>query len=68
MDETAGNKMKDAGAWDLSPESCNKLSGNIFVFRYLFRRGKAWYTESDNTESDNSEFDEDNNNDNNIFC
>ena len=37
--------MKDTGASDLSPESGNKPSGAIFVFRNLFRRGKPWYTE-----------------------
>ena len=45
MDENVWNKMKDTGAWNLSPESCNKPSGGIFVFHYLFRRGKPWYTE-----------------------
>lgn len=38
-------EMKDTGASDLSPESGNKPSGDIFVFHYLFRRGKPWYTE-----------------------
>ena len=38
-------EMKDTGASDLSPESGNKPSGGIFVFHYLFRRGKPWYTE-----------------------
>ena len=38
-------EMKDTGASDLSPESGNKPSGDIFVFRNLFRKGKAWYTE-----------------------
>ena len=38
-------EMKDTGASDLSPESGNKPSGGIFVFHYLFRRGKSWYTE-----------------------
>ena len=38
-------EMKDTGAPDLSPESGNKLSGGIFVFHYLFRKGKPWYTE-----------------------
>ena len=33
-----------------SPESWNKPSGGIFVFHYLFRRGKPWYTENDNPE------------------
>ncbi len=37
--------MKDTGASDLSPESWNKPSGDIFVFHYLFRKGKPWYTE-----------------------
>ena len=45
MDENVWNKMKDTGASDLSPESGNKPSGDIFVFRNLFRRGKPWYTE-----------------------
>ena len=45
MDENVWNKMKDTGASDLSPESGNKPSGAIFVFRNLFRRGKPWYTE-----------------------
>ena len=45
MDENVWNKMKGTGASDLSPESCNKPSGAIFVFRNLFRRGKPWYTE-----------------------
>ena len=38
-------EMKDTGVSDLSPESGNKPSGGIFVFHYLFRRGKPWYTE-----------------------
>jgi hypothetical protein len=38
-------EMKDTGASDLSPESGNKPSGDIFVFHYLFRKGKPWYTE-----------------------
>ncbi len=38
-------EMKDTGASDLSPESGSKPSGGIFVFHYLFRRGKPWYTE-----------------------
>lgn len=38
-------EMKDTGALDLSPESGSKPSGDIFVFHYLFRRGKPWYTE-----------------------
>ena len=38
-------EMKDTGASDLSPESGNKPSGGIFVFHYLFRKGKPWYTE-----------------------
>ena len=38
-------EMKDTGASDLSPESGNNPSGGIFVFHYLFRRGKPWYTE-----------------------
>ena len=38
-------EMKDTGASDLSPESGNKPSGDIFVFRNLFRKGKPWYTE-----------------------
>ena len=42
--------MKDTGVQDLSPESCNKPSGDIFVFRYLFCRKKAWYTEQNNLE------------------
>ena len=46
MDAIVWNKMKDTGASDLSPESGNKPSGAIFVFHYLFRKGKAWYTES----------------------
>ena len=50
MDGNAGNKMKDTGVQDLSPESCNKPSGDIFVFRYLFCRKKAWYTEQNNLE------------------
>ena len=33
-----------------SPESWNKPSGGIFVFHYLFRRGKSWYTENDKSE------------------
>ena len=37
--------MKDTGASNLSPESGNKPSGAIFAFRNLFRRGKPWYTE-----------------------
>ena len=37
-------EMKDTGASDLSPESGNKPSGGIFVFHYLFRKGKPWYT------------------------
>ena len=45
MDENVWNKMKDTGALNLSPESWNKPSGGIFVFHYLFRRGKPWYTE-----------------------
>ena len=45
MDAIVWNKMKDTGASDLSPESGNKPSGAIFVFRNLFRRGKPWYTE-----------------------
>ena len=45
MDENVWNKVKDTGASDLSPESCNKPSGAIFVFRNLFRKGKPWYTE-----------------------
>ena len=45
MDENVWNKMKDTGALDLFPESGNKPSGGIFVFHYLFRRGKPWYTE-----------------------
>ena len=45
MDENVWNKMKDTGASDLSPESGNKPSGDIFVFRNLFRKGKPWYTE-----------------------
>ena len=40
MDAIVWNKMKDTGASDLSPESGNKPSGAIFVFRNLFRRGK----------------------------
>ena len=39
-------EMKDTGASDLSQESWNKPSGDIFVFHYLFRKGKPWYTES----------------------
>ena len=35
----------NTGASDLSPESGNKPSGGIFVFHYLFRKGKPWYTE-----------------------
>ena len=50
MDAIVWNKMKDTGASDLSPESCNKPSGAIFVFRNLFRREKLWYTENDNSE------------------
>ena len=42
--------MKDTGVQDLSPESCNKPSGDIFVFRYLFCRKKAWHTEQNNLE------------------
>ena len=38
-------EMKDTGASDLFPESGNKPSGDIFVFHYLFRKGKPWYTE-----------------------
>ena len=38
-------EMKDTGASALSPESGSKPSGDIFVFHYLFRRGKPWYTE-----------------------
>ena len=38
-------EMKDTDASDLSPESGNKPSGDIFVFHYLFRKGKPWYTE-----------------------
>ena len=38
-------EMKDTGASDLSPESGNKPSGDIFVLHHLFRRGKPWYTE-----------------------
>ena len=45
MDAIVWNKMKDTGASDLSPESGNKPSGDIFVFRNLFRKGKPWYTE-----------------------
>ena len=45
MDENVWNKMKDTGASDLSPESGNKPSGDIFVFRNLFRKEKPWYTE-----------------------
>ncbi len=44
MDENVWNKMKDTGAYNLSPESWNKPSGGIFAFHYLFRRGKPWYT------------------------
>ena len=45
MNENVWNKMKDTGASDLPPESDNKPSGAIFVFRNLFRKGKPWYTE-----------------------
>jgi len=34
----------------MPPESRNKPSGGIFGFRYLFRREKVWYTETDNSE------------------
>ena len=44
MDENVWNKMKDTGAENLSPESWNKPSGGIFVFRKLFHKGKSWYT------------------------
>ena len=50
MDGTAGNKRKDTGVWNLSPESWNTPSGDIFGFRTLFRRRKPWYTENDNPE------------------
>ena len=33
----------------MPPESRNKLSG-AFLFRYLFRKGKPWYTENSNSE------------------
>ena len=45
MDAIVWNKMKDTGASDLSPESGNKPSGAIFVILNLFRKGKQWYTE-----------------------
>ena len=34
----------------MPPESRNKPSGGFLVFRYLFRREKVWYTETDNSE------------------
>ena len=48
-------EMKDTGASDLSPESGNKPSGDIFVFHYLFRRGKPWYTERNESKVINRE-------------
>ena len=50
MDGTAGNKRKDTGVWNLSPESWNTPPGTFLVFRTLFRRRKPWYTENDNPE------------------
>ena len=55
MDAIVWNKMKDTGASDLSPESGNKPSGAIFVFRNLFRRGKPWYTERNESKVINQE-------------
>ena len=48
-------EMKDTGASDLSQESWNKPSGGIFVFHYLFRRGKPWYTERNESKVINRE-------------
>ena len=55
MDAIVWNKMKDTGASDLSPESGYKPSGDIFVFRNLFRRGKPWYTECNESKVINRE-------------
>ena len=41
MDGTAGNKRKDTGVWNLSPESWNTPSGDIFGFRHTFLRGEG---------------------------
>ena len=54
-DAIVWNKMKDTGASDLSPESGNKPSGGIFVFHYLFRKGKPWYTERNESKVINQE-------------
>ena len=48
-------EMKDTGASDLSPESWNKPSGGIFAFHYLFRKGKPWYTERNESKVINRE-------------
>ena len=32
------------------PRELEHASGDILVFRTLFRRGKVWYTENDNPE------------------
>ena len=41
MDGTAGNKRKDTGVWNLSPESWNTPSGDIFVFSESFPQAKT---------------------------
>ena len=48
-------EMKDTGASALFPESGNTPSGGIFVFHYLFRRGKPWYTERNESKGINRE-------------
>ena len=55
MDAIVWNKMKDTGASDLSPESGNKPSGGIFAFHYLFRKGKPWDTERNESKVINRE-------------
>lgn len=52
---TSSVKCETAGAWNLSPESCNRPSGGIFVFRYLFCRKEAWYTQGGKSEVVNLE-------------
>ena len=41
MDGTAGNKRKDTGVWNLSPESWNTPSGDIFGISDSFPQAKT---------------------------
>ena len=41
MDGTAGNKRKDTGVWNLSPESWNTPSGDVFGFSDSFPQAKT---------------------------